>query len=369
MGETEIAVVGGGLVGMALAYGLVTRGRQVTVFDEGDDAFRASRGNFGLVWVQSKGAGLPDYARWSRRSAALWPAFAAELAEAGGAPLALDQPGGLDLALDEAELEQKAKRLEGLREALGGDYPFEVIGRNRLRQMVPEIGPEVVGATYGPEDGHVNPLKLLRALHQGYARAGGRLIGGRTVRDIRPAEPGFVLDNGEPWRAGKVVLAAGLGNARLAPLVGLEAPVRPNRGQVLVTERVRPFLRYPTGQVRQVDEGGVQIGDSKEDVGFDASTSAPVLGQIARRAVRLFPILESVRVVRTWAALRVMSPDGHPVYDRSERHPGAYLVTCHSGVTLAAVHARVLADWIAEERTPPLLESFGARRFALPPAA
>ena len=66
MADSAYAVIGGGLVGMAIAWGLANRGKQVTVFDEGDRGFRASRGNFGLVWVQSKGLNMPDYSRWSR---------------------------------------------------------------------------------------------------------------------------------------------------------------------------------------------------------------------------------------------------------------------------------------------------------------
>ena len=88
-GGCEYAVIGGGLVGMAVAWGLAQRGRSVTVFDQGDLAFRASRADFGLVWVQGKGVGMPDYARWTRLSARLWPEFAAELAEASGVDVEL----------------------------------------------------------------------------------------------------------------------------------------------------------------------------------------------------------------------------------------------------------------------------------------
>lgn len=365
---TEFAVIGGGLVGMAVAWGLLRRGHAVTVFDEGDRAFRASRGNFGLIWVQGKGVAMPDYARWTRLSASLWPAFRDEIFEAAGIGLELTQPGGLQLFLSEAEAEENVRGLSALREALGGDYPFEYLGHNAAKQRIPEIGPDVVGATYTPMDGHVNPLYLLRALHGAFARAGGRLVNGAPVEAVEPEAGGFRIRRRDgTWRAGKVVLCAGLGNARLAPMVGLEAPVKPNRGQVLITEKVRPFLRYPTGHVRQVGEGAVQIGDSKEDAGMDDSTRPEVVGRIARRATRLFPLLERVRVVRAWGALRIMSPDGHPVYDRSAQCPGASVVNCHSGVTLAAAHALVLARWIAGEveDCPDYMEGFSAERFRL----
>jgi glycine/D-amino acid oxidase-like deaminating enzyme len=367
--ESEIAVIGGGLVGMALAYGLQRGGRQVTVFDEGDRAFRASRGNFGLVWVQGKGAGLPDYARWSRQSAALWPQLAEALRDETGISLELSQPGGFDICLTDREAEQATRRLETLRDALGGDYPFEFLGHNKLRRMLPEIGPDVVGATYCPEDGHVNPLYLLRALYGAFEKRGGRVVNGHRVTVLAPGASGFTLDNGETWRAEKVVLSAGLGNAALAPMVGLAAPVRPNRGQVLVTERVRPFLKYPSVQIRQVAEGAVQIGDSHEDVDFNDAATAPVMSQIARRAVRIYPLLKSVRIVRAWGALRVLSADGFPLYDRSVSCPGAALVTCHSGVTLAAAHAFLLAGWIEGTDIPDFVESFSVKRFELQPAA
>ena len=84
MSDADVIVIGGGLVGSAIAWGLGRAGARVLVLDEGDLAFRASRGNFGLVWVQGKGRGCPEYARWTRLSADLWPDFAAELGEQTG---------------------------------------------------------------------------------------------------------------------------------------------------------------------------------------------------------------------------------------------------------------------------------------------
>lgn len=369
MARCEYAVVGGGLVGMAIAYGLLRQGKQVAVFDEGDVAYRASRGNFGLVWVQGKGAEYPDYARWSRRAAAQWSGFAEELRADAGVDIELSQPGGLDFCLDDDEAERNVARLEGLRQALGGDYPFEYLGHNALKELVPEVGPDVVGATWFPEDGHVNPLYLLRALHAAVNAKGGQLVGGASVQRVEPTGSGFRIHASQMWQADNVVLCAGLGNATLAPMVGLEAPVEPVRGQVLVCERVQPFLRYPSAQIRQVGEGAVQIGDSKESVGFDDGTTPDVFAAIARRAVRIYPVLRDVRVVRTWAALRVMSTDGYPIYDHSAECPGAFVVTCHSGVTLASNHALAVAGWIAGGKKPDHLESFSAQRFRLHSAA
>lgn len=369
MRRTEFAIIGGGLVGMAIAWGLVRQGRRVTVFDEGDVAFRAARGNFGLVWVQGKGVRLPDYARWTRLSASLWPDFAGELEEETGVSLQLSKPGGLELFLDEQELDTYEANLQSLRGALGGDYPFERLNGLALRELLPAAGPDLVGAICGPEDLHCNPLYLLRALAHAFVQRGGQIENGATVRSLTPDSGGFILDNGRQCMADRVVLCAGLGNTALAPMVGLEAPSWPDRGHLLVTERLQPFMDYPTAHVRQTGEGTVQIGASHEDAGFDDATSAQMIGRIARQATRMFPILGNVRVVRSWAALRVMSPDGHPIYDESIACPGAFVATCHSGVTLAAVHAMLLARRIAgDDPGIPYLESFSAQRFRIPQA-
>jgi len=363
--ESEFAVVGGGILGISIAWGLQRMGRDVVVIDEGDFAFRASRGNFGLVWVQGKGDGLPEYARWTLRSASLWPDFADELEDATGIKLELSQPGGIDFCLSNDEAENAVTRLSGIRDSLSMDYPFEYVESAELRKLTPEIGPDVVGATYCPRDGHVNPLYLLRALYTDFQSRGGQVVNGSSVDNIREENRGFRLSGGVEMFAQKVVLCAGLGNRKLGEMVGLNVPVEPNRGQIVICERVIPFMRYPSVQIRQVGEGAIQIGDSKENVGFDDRTSPEVISRIARRAIKIYPLLSHLRTIRTWAALRVMSPDGFPIYQQSSACPGAYVVTCHSGITLAAVHSLILARWIGGEDQPKYFKRFSGDRFSI----
>lgn len=361
---SDVIVIGGGLVGTAVAYGLALAGGQVTVLDEGDDAFRASRGNFGLIWVHGKGRGVPSYARWTRESARQWPALAARLRDETGIDVEARQPGGVYLCFSDADLAARSERLAAIRDEVGGDYPFEILDRAALLQRMPQVGPTVVGASYSPMDGHVNPLKLLRGLHTACTQRGVTLKTGHGVQRITHADGVFTAHSGDrQFLAPKVVLAAGLGNAQLAGQVGLHAPVRPNRGQLIVTERTEQVLRYPTGYIRQTDEGGIQLGDSMEDVGHDDSTTIDALAHIAQRGVASFPMLGQLNVVRVWGALRVMTPDGYPIYQESDACPGAHVVTCHSGVTLAAAHAFRIAPWIAGAAAPEELDAFRGDRF------
>ncbi len=366
MREAEIAIVGGGLVGAAIGYGLARTGARVLLLDGDEGAPCASRGNFGLVWVQGKGEGCPAYARWTRISADLWGGFADELADATGIDVGYSRPGGVVLALSEAELAAERAVLERIRREAGGEGggDFEILDRAALAEMLPGLGPEVVGGTYSPADGHANPLFLLRALHEGIVARGGCCRGGFRVAAIEARDGGFRIAAGkETVFAETVVVAAGLGTGALAGPLGVEAPLAPQHGQLLVTERVRPLFDIPTDAVRQTREGSFLIGYSHNDFGFDTAARPAIMRDIARRALRLFPFLGGLRVVRSWGALRVLTPDGLPIYQESARHPGAYVATCHSGITLAAVHALRLAPWIAGGALPAGLDAFAAGRF------
>ena len=364
MQKTDLIVIGGGLAGMATAYGLSLLGLQVIVLDEGDSAFRAARGNFGLLWVQGKGHGMSAYAQWTQASVRLWPQLAAMLLAETGVDVHLKQPGGFQLCLSEAELADEARLLHEIRTAQDRDYPFEVLDQAELRKRLPGIGPGVVGACYSPMDGHVNPLKLLHALHAACKLRGVKVLNGLKVDDILQSSTAFEITAGSQRIASdRLVLAAGLGNRALGALLGQDIPLEPSRGQILITERLKPFLQYPTTYVRQTDEGTVQLGDSAERVGFDDRTSVSVMSQIAGRAVKCFPQLEHVRLVRAWGSLRVLSPDGAPIYEDLANAPGCFVVSCHSGVTLAAAHALTLAPWIAGAEALPTVSSFSLQRF------
>lgn len=365
-----IVVIGGGVVGLSLALGLLERGRKVIVLDGSDEEFRASRGNFGLIWVQGKGATSPAYAWWTRNSAGLWPVFAEDLRRLSGVDLALHQTGGLEYCTSDGELEERAAMLARLRQDMDGEYPFEVLDHAALKRLVPEIGPKVVGGTFSPMDGHVNPLFLLQALGKAVRVLGGEILPGARVVDLVMADHDFtaILADGKRIAGEGLVLAAGLGAKDFASRLGFEAPIRPQQGQILITEKLPPFLKYPSGTIRQVNEGGVQIGASKAEVGFDDNEDPATIAGLARHAVDVFPHLARVKVIRSWAALRIMSPDGLPIYERSARYRGASFVTCHSGITLAAAHVRLLPDWILGRDTATDFRHFNERRFDVPAA-
>ena len=371
--SADVIVIGGGTVGSAIAYGLAQRGQRVTMLDGDDSDLRAARANFGLVWVQGKGSHMPEYHLWSRLSSEGWGDFSSTLIDVSGEDLHFEQKGGLVFCLGEDAFEARRRSLQKLQNQLGNEgAEWEMVDRSGLETLVPGVtfGPDVSGASFGRRDGHVNPLRLLSALQTGIVRLGGTIVSATTVRKIRPEHSGFVLETGSGiFAAPRIVIAAGLGSQALGEQVGLTVPLRPQRGQILVTERLEPFLPLPNSGLRQTREGTVMIGATQEDVGFDVSTTGAAAAKLSARALRIIPALANAKLVRQWAGLRVLTPDNCPVYAQSESHPGAFVALCHSGVTLAAVHADIVAQAVIDGTLPSSLEVFHMRRFDVPKVA
>jgi len=367
MSHFDYIIVGGGIIGSAIAYGIANKGFSVAILDGGGDAYRASVGNFGLVWVQGKGQGSPSYAEWCHETASLFPDYAQWLQEETGVDVAYRKPGGLTLCHGEAEYEKRTQIIERLtRESRSGNYDCEMIDRQKIQQMLPKLalGSKICGASYSPHDGHLNPLALLKALQTGFTRAGGTLFPGTTVRNLRYENNRFfATTTQESHSSTKIILAAGNAITHLAAMLGMHIPVSPQQGQLLVTERVQPCLSMPISGIQQTLEGSFVVGLSNRSVGFNTDMDVALMKQMAQRVVNAFPILSKLRLVRGWSALRVLSPDGLPIYQQSEDCPGAYAITSHSGISLAPMHQSHIVDWIIDGIEPKDFQTFSARRF------
>ncbi|THK36728.1 FAD-binding oxidoreductase [Ensifer sp. MPMI2T] len=365
MQEVDLTIIGGGLVGASIAWGLARSGVKPLVLDGSDLDLRASRANFALVWVQGKGLHAPHYALWSAASANRWPGMAAALLQDSGVDVGLVQEGGFTFALSDEELTAMRADMEYIAIETAGRAPnFEILDGAETKSRVPHLGSEVVGSVYSVADGHVNALRLFHALHIAMDRKGVSYRPNHKVELVDPVADGFIL-KGEGFSilSRKIVLAAGLDNERLAPMVGLACPLKRSKGQVLVTEKCKPFLSCLSPTIRQTDEGGIMIGDSEETDTTSIAASSDISAVLASRAIRIFPALAGLNLVRSWTGFRVKTADGVPIYDQSERYPGAFLVACHSGVTLAANHSLVVAPQIAASRLDDDLSAFSAGRF------
>ena len=242
---------------------------------------RASRGNFALVWVQSKGGGLSDYALWTMQSSRLWPQLADAIQEQTGIDVCSASPAGCIFFSPSASWKIAPMRCGVC--TTSPECSTSIVRSwttRRSQKMLPQMGPRSSGKLLSRGRPRSTRCAFSMRLHLEFQHLRRRLS--LPIIPSTRIEPGaneFRPAHRQRARSllHKVVLAAGLGNARLAPMLALHAPVRPQRGQIMVTEKVAPFLPYVVHTVRQTDEGGVMISNSVEEAGYDPSVGSEIL--------------------------------------------------------------------------------------------
>ncbi len=356
-------------MGAAIALGLIRAGAKVLMVDKVSEIHKASRANFGLIWSQSKGSGNRPYAKLSERAVREFGDFVQQVEEESEIDIELRLGAGLVVSLGNQELSARKAAIEKMHreaEADGESHPSKILDRTEIQERIGKavLGEEVLGGSFSSIDGDVNPLMLLKAMRKVFIKRGGTFIQGCTVTDFSREADNYQLDTSlGKIVTDRIVMAAGLGNIALFSKLGKELPLVPQKGQLLVTERVKPFLSFPFSGIRQTGCGSVMIGYTQENTGFDITTSVSGAAGLAQRAMRIFPELRYTRVVRSWASLRVLTKDGLPIYDELEDYPGCFILGTHSCVSLASIHSTMLVPWILGSERPQGIETFNLERF------
>jgi glycine/D-amino acid oxidase-like deaminating enzyme len=352
----HVVVVGAGVIGAACAEALSAAGVTVTVVDRSGPAGGTTGAGEGNVLVSDKEPGPElELAQASRRQL---PDLLAKLAEELG-PVDVEwQPkGGLVVATtDPQPLHDFAARQ---REA--GVIAEEITAREAL-ELEPNLTREITAAVHYPEDGQVQPVLLATTLLSAVRQRGGQLLSGVTETGV--TKSALLTDSGA-IACDHVVNACGPWAGEFAANAGAPIPVLPRRGLVLVTTPVADLVRHKVydadyvGAVASGDAdlqtstvvestpaGTVLIGSSRQRVGFDDTIEVDVLRELARKAIRLFPKLRNVNVMRAYGGFRPYLPDHLPVIGEDHRVPGLWHATGHegAGIGLAVATGRLLAE-------------------------
>jgi glycine/D-amino acid oxidase-like deaminating enzyme len=362
MKTADAIIVGGGIIGCASAYYLAARGIRPLILERRGIATEASGANAGVVGASS---GIPGKTlAHTKKSIELL----LKDAEDFGRPVELVREGRLVLAANEVEWAE-VQEFVTTRQAEG--IEARLLSADDLRALEPGLGPGFVGAAFAPGDGHVNPFLLTHAYAAAARRLGAEVYSG--IEAIRLETSGNrvtgVLTQTGSIAAPLVIVAAGAWSSGLLAPLGIAIPVRPGRGQMLVTEPLAPLTprAFRTGEIaiRQDVHGHMIIGSTVEDVGFNREVTLPVLSQFCRCAIAVMPALRDARIIRAWAGLRPMTPDSLAIVDAVPGADGLFLTTGHSrtGMTYAAVSAWLLAQLATEGTTGLPLDPFRIERF------
>jgi glycine oxidase len=364
----DVVVVGGGIMGCAVALRLRGRGLGVTVIERGIPGAEASSAAAGILGPQMEADGPGPLLDLGLQSRDLYPALAAELRDSTGIDVGYVRSGVLAVALDEAGAAELHARhawqtARGLR--------VEALAPELLRADEPQLTPDLRAALRFADDAQVNARDLARAFSQAAAVAGARFVQGRYVRRVVQAggaAVGVELD-GEILPAGAVVVAAGSWSG-LVEGAGVPAQVvRPARGQMVSIETRPPLFRHVItvhgrGYLVPRRDGSVLAGSTLEMAGFRKEVTVGGLAQILTLARTLVPALADAPVTGTWSNFRPYTEDHLPVLGRTPVR-NLVLATGHfrNGILLAPVTAQAIAELVATGGSRVDLAPFSIARF------
>jgi glycine oxidase len=361
----DVAVVGGGLIGLACAWRAADRGLSTVVIERDRPGAGASGVAAGMLApVTEADFGEQELLRLGLASRELWPGFAAELEERSGVPTSFRESGALVVAADRDDAEE-LRRLHRFQRELG--LEAEWLAPRECRRLEPELAPSVAGGVLAPQDAHADPAAAVAGLERLVEVVRSRAAAVETEHD-RVA--GVRLQNGQEVRAGQVVIAAGPWSPDLDPL-GAGPPVRPVKGQILEL-RVRGgtpaplerIVRSPRCYLLARPDGRIVLGATVEEQGFDTALTAGGVYRLLEAAREILPEVEELELVQVRAGLRPGTPDNAPLIGPGAVE-GLFWATGHhrSGVLLAPVTAHALAGMLAGEAVDGELAAFSPERF------
>jgi len=377
--KADVVVIGGGVIGSSVAYHLSKRKMSVVLLEKKGLVSGTSGACDGLVYLQSKRPGA--HLKLALESRKRFDSLQHEL----GRDIEFRSHGGVIVIETQEELEAMRLFVEEQKQT---GLEVSLLDGRQARELEPSLSEGILGCTYSPLDGQVNPIALALAFLRRAKEKGAKIIPHTEVK-------GFSLESDRivnvRTAAGtietkKVVNAAGVHAPEIGRMVGVEIPIRPRRGQIVVTEAYAPLLQRgllsakyiaakynpalaETGElglsIEQTKSGGFLLGSTREFVGFDRRTTWSAMRRIAVQTSRILPALRDFRVIRTFAGLRPSSPDGLPILGPVPNVEGLFLAAGHEGdgIALSPITGQIIAEWI-EEGSPGMdVSPFNVERF------
>lgn len=385
--SSDVIVVGCGVIGASVAYYLAKTGLSVTVVERGDVASGTSSACDGNVLVTDKMPGFDS--QMTFESQRLYDKLENELGydfeyRRLGSTLAVEDEGQEVVARDWVKRQTEA------------GVPMRYLEGQAVREDEPRLARDIIGLVECASDSSLNPMAVVFGFVHAAKRLGAAVKTRTEVRSVLRGKSGEIVgvDTSDgSLCAPRVILAAGVWTPSIAATVGVEVPVVPRKGHILVAERTERvgrrkmmefgylMAKFGGKEKRKVEpdmekygiafvfeptpHGNFLIGSSREFVGFDTTCNPRVLELLARRAIRFYPCVRDINVIRSYAGLRPYTPDHLPIVSPVEEAPGLFIVCGHEGdgIGLSPITGLLTSQMLTGQTPTVALEPLSIGRF------
>lgn len=382
----DVAVIGAGIIGLSIAYYLQKSGKKVVLIEKNEIGYGASGACDDMILLQSKKPGI--LLKMALESLEMYKSLSREL----NMDLQFERHGGMILINNEDELKVMTDFVHRQQE---NGLKVEIIDKQDVFKKQPFVTKNIIASTYSKEDSQVHPLKVMEGFLARSTELGMEFKKGIVIKEIEE-KSGYwkiIFENGNFVEANNVVNSAGAWAPDIGKMIGIDIPIKPKKGQIVITEKI-PSLgetnvwsakyiaqKLKTNSKRDVkdkyshlglgfsftktSDDNYLIGNTREDVGFDKSTTYEAIKLIIKQAIEYFPVLKNVHIIRTFAGLRPAVIDGKPIIGEIEERKGFYIAAGHEGdgIALAPITGKLMADLINGKRLAFDLSELNINRF------
>ncbi|EJR63086.1 MULTISPECIES: NAD(P)/FAD-dependent oxidoreductase [Bacillus cereus group] len=384
MRHCDVLIIGGGIIGCSIAYYTSKYGRDVTIIEKGEFVSGTSSRCDGNILAIDKDPGFDS--QMSLVSQKLVTDLSEELEHS----FEYRAPGSILVCESDEEMEAAQQWVNRQKDA---GLPFRMLDRQDIREESPFFADDLLGGLECATDSTVNPYLLAFSLLAESKKMGAKAINHTEVKEMkRDIDGSFIVEttNGT-FTAKQVVNAAGVWAPKIGQMLDVNIPIEPRKGHIIVASRQQHvgcrkvmefgYLISKFGGKRKVDalteKYGVAlvfeptesqnflIGSSREFVGFHTRINNEVIKCIANRAIRFYPKMADMMVIRSYAGLRPWTEDHLPIISRVDHIPNYYIAAGHEGdgISLAAVTGKVIEELLNEKETIIPIEPLRLSRF------
>ena len=383
----DVLIVGAGIIGSAIAYFLSKEKINVGVIEKGNIGEEASSACGGIIFLQSKKPGI------NLKLALESIHILKQLQDEFKRDIEYEQKGGL--VIINSEIEKKAlSQMVKEYQTIGLDV--QMLDTEETLKIEPFLSREILGSTYCKLDGSINPIALTLAFAETAIKNGINFYPSTEIENFIYENSriiGIISNTQEKFFADKIVLATGIYSNQLLSKINIQLPIKPRRGQVIVSEPIAPLLNHallsgrylaaklfpeiledlnnPLNQMgiglvfEQAKSGNLLIGSTREFVGENKETTFQGIEYILKHAISIIPSLEDINIIRTFSGLRPYTIDGLPIISKLIPYDNLIIAAGHEGdgITLSAITGKLVKKMVLEEQLSYNIDKLDSKRF------